>query len=260
MRIKIDGLNLHYEITGESGRRDVVLLHGWGCDTTIFSRIAAALDDRFRVIRLDFPGFGKSDPPPAAMGVGDYSRLTEKFLNSLGCDSPILLGHSFGGRIIIYLTGKMGYRAERIILVDSAGILPKRSFRSRICTYVFKLGRGLIQLVYGKKADPLVERWRSRFGSADYNNASPVMRQVLVKTVNEDLEPYLASVPVPALLIWGSEDDATPLSDAKKMEALIPDAGLVVFQGRGHYSFLEEPSRFELIIKSFINYDGEGLA
>lgn len=98
-----------------------------------------------------------------------------------------------------------------------------------------------------------LDNLRKKNGSADYNAASPIMRQCLVKVVNEDLTPLISNIKASTLLIWGEKDDATPLSDGQLMEKLIPDAGLVVLENSGHYAFLEQGVRFCRIISSFFN-------
>lgn len=97
-----------------------------------------------------------------------------------------------------------------------------------------------------------LEKFRKSRGSEDYNAASPIMRQCLVRVVNEDLSHVFSKILAPTLLIWGSADDATPLSDAKRMEAEIKDAGLVVFDGMGHFSFLQQPQQFLRVVASFL--------
>ena len=100
-------------------------------------------------------------------------------------------------------------------------------------------------------SEGLLNRARAHYGSADYNAAPPVLRQTLVKLVNTDLRDILPNIKAPTLLIWGENDTATPLSDAKTMEKLIPDAGLVVAHGTGHFSFLENQGLFTAVIKNF---------
>jgi len=97
-----------------------------------------------------------------------------------------------------------------------------------------------------------IERMKNKHGSADYRKASPLMKQVLVKTINEDLTDMLPNINVPTLLVWGDMDTATPLSDAKIMEDKIPDAGLVILKNTGHYSFLEDFYTFSRVIDSFL--------
>ena len=109
-------------------------------------------------------------------------------------------------------------------------------------------------LIYGKeRAQQRIDAMRAKRGSSDYNNASPMMRAILSKVVNEDLKEKMPLIKAPTLLIWGENDTATPLRDAKIMEKLIPNAGLVSFPGCGHYSFLDNPFQFAAVLRSFLN-------
>ncbi|MEA2476346.1 MAG: hypothetical protein QOC87_545, partial [Actinomycetota bacterium] len=91
----------------------------------------------------------------------------------------------------------------------------------------------------------------SLIASSDYLQAGP-MRPILVRVVNEDLADLLPDIGAPTLIVWGSLDDAVPLSHAHAMEESIPDAGLVVFEGAGHFPYLEQPDRFCRIVRHFL--------
>ena len=101
----------------------------------------------------------------------------------------------------------------------------------------------------------MLNRYRGKVGSSDYKQASSKMRAIMSRVVNEDLCHLMPKIKAPTLLIWGENDTATPISDAKKMESLIPDAGLVSFAGVGHYSFLENPHGFSAVLQSFLSKD-----
>ncbi len=138
------------------------------------------------------------------------------------------------------------------MLVDAAGIKPKRSMKYYWKVYSFKAMKRILLLIYGqKRGQDLVEKLRGSRGSADYKNSSPMMRAVMSKCVNEDLKKVMPDISASTLLVWGDNDTATPLSDAKTMEKLIPDAGLVSFPGCGHYSFLDNPRGFRAVTKEF---------
>ena len=251
----IDGLTICYTDTGDPALPPVVLMHGWGCDHTTVRSIAAAIEDRRRVINVDLPGHGQSSDPPSVWGVEDYTRFMESFIDTLELRRPSLIGHSFGGRISILMASRRDI--SKVALVDAAGIKPRRSWRYYAKVWPFKATRKVLPLLIGRRrAEPIIEAWRSRRGSADYRNASPVMRAVLSKCVNEDLKHVMPSIKAPTLLVWGTNDTATPLSDAKIMERLIPDAGLVAFDGCGHYSFLDNPRGFRAVIREFFKPSG----
>lgn len=247
--IQIGEQQVHYQQKGKG--YPLVMLHGWGCDLHIFDRIAPDLEDHFCVYRLDFPGFGQSPEPKEVWGTETYADLTIKFLDALQIEHPILIGHSFGGRVII----RMAERAKprKVIITGGAGIKPVRPLSYYLKVYTYKSLKwlatlpGLKSLLAGT-----MDRYRKKAGSSDYQQASEVMRGVLIKAVNEDLSPLLSSIKAPTLLIWGEQDTATPLRDGKLMETLIPDAGLVVFSGGTHYAFLEQAPKFLTIVNHFL--------
>ncbi len=249
-KINIGNLSARFLATGEG--RDVVLLHGWGCDHTIWEGVQRHLTAAgFRVTSLDFPGFGESDEPPVPWNMEDYTLWFERFLAARGIGNPTLIGHSFGGRVALVYASRNP--VSKIVLVDAAGVKPRRSAKYYVKVWSFKAMKHLAPLVVGrKKANEIVERRRAKSASADYNAASPVMRGTLSRVVNEDLRRFMPRIAAPTLLVWGANDTATPLRDAKIMERLIPDAGLVTFEGAGHYSFLERPAQFAAILDSFL--------
>ena len=250
--LQINGVKFHYTDNGE-GARIIVLMHGWGCNhSTLASIERTALGEGYRVINLDFPGFGESGEPTTVWGIEDYTAATEKLLKELGVSNPVMLGHSFGGRVGILYASRNA--VNKLILVDAAGVKPKRSFSYYRKVYTFKAFKLILRTLMGKeKSSAIIDRMRGKNGSADYAAASPMMRQVLSKVVNEDLCHAMPSIKAPTLLIWGENDTATPRADAKKMEKLISGAGLVSFPGCGHYSFLDNPRQFQAVLQSFLN-------
>lgn len=247
--INLKGTRFCY--TEEGSGYPVILMHGWGCNHTTLASIEQTLLPYFKVYNVDFPGFGESTEPDQVWGVEDYTQLIEQFVKSQKIDNPILLGHSFGGRVAI-LYGSRN-KAKKIILTDAAGIKPKRSLKYYYKVYSYKAMKKIIKLFYGSnRGEELLNKIRAKKGSSDYSNSTPKMRAILSKVVNEDLKASLPSIGCPTLLIWGENDTATPLRDAKLMEKLIPDAGLVSFPGVGHYSFLENAFQYQAVLKSFL--------
>lgn len=250
--IDIDGVRLHYRDSGEENLSPVIIMHGWGCNLDTVASIENIFKGKMRVINVDLPGHGNSSEPPSIWGVEDFTSMMEKFISRLNLKKPSLVGHSFGGRISILLSSRGD--VEKVLLVDAAGIKPKRSLSYYWKVYSFKTMKNIILLLFGKKkGSEIVDKMRSKKGSADYRNSSPRMRAIMSKCVNEDLKFAMPSIKAPTLLIWGEEDTATPLSDAKTMEKLIPDAALVSFPGCGHYSFLDNPFGFKAVVSSFFN-------
>ena len=250
--ITVRGVRLHYTDSQE-GERIIILMHGWGCNhSTLASVERVALQCGYRVINIDFPGFGQSQEPPEVWGVEEYTSQLEDFITALDLKSPTLLGHSFGGRVgILYASRHSDVNA--LILVDAAGIKPHRSLGYYRKVYTFKAMKRLMYLVYGREnAEKRLDARRAKAGSSDYASASPMMRRILSRVVNEDLTDRLKHIRAPTLLIWGENDTATPIADARKMESLIPGSGLVSFPGCGHYSFLDNPGQFAAVLRSFL--------
>ena len=253
MQKTVSGIKTEYV---EKGSGELILmLHGWGSNADLFSGIINICAEKYHVLAPNMPGFGGTDEPNEPWDVRKYADFILEFLKPYQPKSVILLGHSFGGRVILKLCEMdLPFEISKIIMIDAAGIKPKRSLKSKLSLICYKAGRRFMSLPPMKKLFPdAVENMRKKRGSADYNAASPIMRQTLVKVVNEDLKHVLPMIKAPSLLIWGTADTATPLSDGELMEKLIPDSGLVKVEGAGHYSFLEAPEYVARVLRSFLN-------
>ncbi len=246
------GVKLAYTVCGEGS--PVVLMHGWGCNRTTVASIENVLVNRFKVFNIDFPGCGLSTEPTSVWGVDEYDSMLHELIRIENIQSPILIGHSHGGRVAIKYASHNP--VNKMVLVDAAGIKPHRTLRYYWKVYSYKAVKHLAHLLMGhERGEKLLERFRKRAGSADYAASSPRMRAIMSRLVNTDLKNCLPHIQCPTLLIWGENDTATPLSDAKTMERLIPDAGLVSFPGCGHYSFLDNPVQFAAVLNSFLSSD-----
>jgi len=224
---------LHYYVKGNG--KNIVFLHGWGGSMASFEFVARAMSRGRRVLNLDLPGFGESDPPGSDWGVEEYAECVRSLLADLKMTPCVLVGHSFGGRIAIMLASRYPELIEGVVLTDSAGIRPRLSL--------------------GKRIRQAQNKRRKRKGlsvraSQDYVSAG-AMRGTLVRVVNQDLTPLLPEIKAPTLLFWGSLDKDTPLWMAKKMKKLIPNAGLVVVKG-GHYAYLEHGHLFIRVLDTFL--------
>jgi pimeloyl-ACP methyl ester carboxylesterase len=248
--IEVAGLRAQCRMQGEGP--PVLLLHGWGAQGASLQPLVTHLAQRFRTVTPDLPGFGGSALPPDDWGVEHYADWTVALLAKLGIDRAVLLGHSFGGRIGIWLAATRPELVERLVLVDAAGIRPELDGRQRAAAPVSKLGRAAAGLpLVGPLAGRLRGRWHRAVGAEDYANAGP-LRGTFVRVVNQDLRDLLPRVQAPTLLLWGAADDATPLADGETMERLIPDARLIVFPDAGHYSYLERTAETCAALDEFL--------
>ena len=203
---------------------------------------------KHRVISLDFPGFGLSQEPLSVWGVEDYTLMVEALCMELNIVEPSILCHSFGGRVAIVFASRN--KVRRMLFADAAGIKPRRGPRYYLKVYSYKLAKWWLLKVV-KKRDAY-EKMRCNRGSSDYRNASDRMKAILSKCVGQDLRMYLPKIKAPVLLFWGENDSATPLRDARIMERMIPDSGLVMVKGGSHFSFLADPSLFRSMIHAFL--------
>jgi pimeloyl-ACP methyl ester carboxylesterase len=233
------------------GDLPIVVLHGWGAHIEAVAPILAALDRAADLIALDLPGFGESEPPPEAWGVDGYRDFLLAFLDELDVPRAHLIGHSHGGRVSIAIAADHPERVGRLLLVDSAGLRPKRGWRYRRRVAVAKLGR-VVAKVGGPPGRRLQERLRARVASRDYLEASEAMRGTFRAVIGADLSDRLPRIAAPTLLVWGDQDEDTPLWMAHRMEELIPDAGLVVLEGAGHYSYADSPGQFRAVARRFL--------
>lgn len=249
-QIEIDGQLINYSESGSANGDPVILLHGWGCNLSTLASVEKIFAEGMHVYNLDQPGFGKSPEPGEQWGVEEYTRIVEKFAEKLHIVKPALVGHSFGGRVSILMASRTP--VSKVVLIDAAGVKPKRSMKYYFKVYSYKFVKKVLPYFVGRRnAEVVLNRYRKRVGSSDYNSSTPMMRSIMSKVVNEDLRYAMPQIAAPTLLIWGENDTATPMRDARIMEKLIPDAGLVSFPGCGHYSFLDNPFGFKAVINEF---------
>ena len=239
MKLNIRGVSVNYIQYGEG--KDILLLHGWGQNIEMMKFIGDAFCDRFRITILDFPGFGESEEPSSPWSILDYSLLLESLVKELKLKKPIVMGHSFGGRVAIKYSSN--HPIEKLVLFGSPCVrLQKKLPLSVIILKKLKTLPGL---------GTIGEKMKKYIGSRDYKAASPIMRQTLVQVVNEDLSEFAKQIEGPTLLIWGDHDDGAPLEEAKILEGLMYDAALIVLPGT-HYAYIEYLSQVIAILNNFI--------
>ena len=238
MEITVRGIKISYARYDGDGV-PVLLLHGWGASKKAMQCLFDFIKSIGRsVISLDFPYFGESDAPPSDWGVYDYANITREFMLALGVGKAVILGHSFGGRVGIILAADFDM-AEKLVLVDSAGLKPRRGIRYKTKVLCYKI----------KKKLKLVKKGA---GSADYNALPEFMKPVFVRVVNTHLDKTLKNISVPTLIVWGRNDKDTPMYMAKKFEKKIKDSGLVVLENAGHFSYADKYPVVCSVLKAFV--------
>ena len=242
MKIKVKDININYIQYGEG--KDIVLLHGWGQNIEMMKPLGDPLSNEYKITIIDFPGFGESEEPKTAWTIDDYSEMLGEIIKKLNIKKPILMGHSFGGRVAIRYSANN--KIEKLVLFGSPCIRKQQPLSLK--TKVLKKLKTLPGL------DGIGEKMKKYIGSRDYKAASPMMRQILVNTVNEDLSEYAKKIEEPTLLIWGDNDTEEPVEEARELEKIRIDAGLVVLPG-SHYAYLENLHQVINIINTFLGGD-----
>lgn len=254
-------LQIHYEIFENENapaneEPPILLLHGWMAKIEAMAPIYQFFKKNRKVIAVDFPGQGgKSDTLKEVWGVPEYAEMIKDLLGYLQIKKCDVIGHSFGGRVIIYLSSKYQTIFRKIVLTDAAGIKPKMNLKKEFRIYSYKVAKAILKIIMPKeKYEKKIDEMRKKRGSSDYAMlTSDAMRMTFQKVIGLDLTPNLKEIKSPTLLVWGENDNDTPMYMAKKMEKEIPDSGLVILENAGHFSYLDQTQKYLVIVNQFLN-------
>ncbi len=239
MYITYRGAKVNYIKTIGKGRT-ILFLHGWGGDTQSFLTFAKG----HNAILLDFPPFGKSAEPKSPYTLEDYVIITQKILKKENQQLVDVVAHSFGARVAIWLAAK-DTCVNKLILTGAAGLKPKFSLKKVLAKLRYKNAKRLVSL--GLKDKKSLDK----YGSSDYRALSLVMKKTFVNIVNFYQNDMLKDIKCATLLVWGKEDKETPLCFAKHIKKQLTDCGLVVWEGLGHFAYLQKAQHFGAIINNF---------
>lgn len=237
-----DNINVHYERYGKENGKTLVFLHGWGQNIEMMKPIANPFASDFDIVIIDLPGHGQSSEPTRVLEISDFVECIRNLIQKLKIKKPILIGHSFGGKISLLYASK--YEVEKLILFGSPfkKEIQKLSLKTKALKKIKKLPGMHVFEEFAKK----------HIGSTDYKNASPIMRQILVSHVNLDITEEVKKIICPTIIVWGTNDDQVDVSRAYELESMIADAGLVVYEGCSHYAYLENLDQTVRVMDSFL--------
>jgi len=231
------GTKVHYNFKKNEEKEVLVLLHGWGGTSKLFKGLSM-LKKNFSVLEIDFPPFGKSEEPKN-WNVFSYANMVISLCEHLGIEKAYFLGHSFGGRIAILVSVIKRTLVQKLVLVDSAGMKPKRKM-----SYFFKVSKIRFMKLMGLEV--------SHLGSEDYKRLSLNMKKTFNSIVTTHLEEYASLIESPTLIVFGSDDKETPIYMAQRLNKLIKGSELVIMKDCGHFCFLDKPYKFCKLTSSFL--------
>ncbi|MEN8253061.1 MAG: alpha/beta hydrolase [Patescibacteria group bacterium] len=253
MKLNANKTNTHYQKIGKKGPY-LILLHGWGCDWQIWHGVIVELSKKHRLIIPDLPTFGKSEEPKEVWSLKNYVDWLQEFIELVIKDNKfILAGHSFGGQIASVYAARKNNSAsprlrrasnnlEKLILVDSAGLADSLTFAKKLQTTLFgAIPEPIKHLVSNKFRRKILKLINS---PTDHLDSSFYQRKVLKKVVCENIANHLINIETSTQIIWGRNDDATPLHQGEKFHRLIKNSKLEIFENSGHFPFIDEPIKF----------------
>lgn len=243
VKIKNNSYNSYYETYNDKNMQPLVILHGWGVDSSIFNNLIDKLN--YFVVVIDFLGFGKSDKVITPLSLEDYVSQVNQVIKYLNLKNYYILGHSFGGRVAIKYNYYYDIRA--LILVDSAGI-KHNSFKIKAKIFKYKIKKHIYKFFNKYKYITLI----NESGSSDYKILSGVMKQTMNKVIKVDLKKYCHS-PTKTLILWGINDKETKVNDAYIFYNLFKNARLIQFYHSGHFPFLTEEKKFIRVVNEVLD-------
>lgn len=244
--------SFYYEKYGNSPKT-ILILPGWGYTRETFQRIIQHFQKNYTIYIVDYPFFGNSPLPNKELTIYDYAETFYNFISDLGIINPIIISHSFGGRITSLLIGKYNLKVDKIILIDVAGIKRRKKFKVFLKEKIYKLLKGLIKILPKKKQIIIQKKLLQTFASEDYMNLPIIMKKSFQNIIKENLKKYYKKITSETLIIWGEKDIDTPLKDAKLLNKIIKNSGLIIFKNTTHYSYLYNQDLTIKILNSFLN-------
>lgn len=233
--VSINAHKVYFEQFGEG--KDIVLMHGWGASRKAFLFVAKRLSTRYRVTLFDFAGFGESEEPSEVYDVEKYADDVVKLMGFCSIKSATFVGHSFGGRVAIFIASHYSDMVERLVLVDSAGLKPRRKLSYYLKVFAHKLRKRL-----GLKGLK---------GSSDYRLLSDNMKRTFINVVNYYQNADLKKISVPTVVFWGKDDKETPLYMYKLFLKNIKGAQGFLLDG-GHFAYAEDGAKFLAILSAYL--------
>lgn len=246
MNIVVDNLATQYSEIGQGPT--LLLLHGWGSSGDIFGSMTQNLELSHHIVALNLPGFGGTEMPPMTWGVADYAQFVLHFCEKKGFQPDIILGHSLGGQIAVYIVGNGLISPRKLILISAAVIRIKPSAGKHAIQLLAKTGKKVLGT--SRLGSAARARLYAAVGSSEYLDL-PAMQPTYRRVITEDQTEAARRINCPTLLLWGCDDRDTPIQDGRTLATIIPASKFIEFEG-GHFIFLDNTHSVTAAITEFL--------
>lgn len=246
MYFRTNKMSIYYEKHGNKNQ-SIIILPGWGDTRKTFDNIVNYFKSNYEIYIFDYPGWGNSKIPKDPLTIYDYAETIKKFIIKNKINNPIIIAHSFGGRIASLLETHYNIKIDKMILIDIAGIKPKKTIKKYIKEKIYKLLKKVFQ-----NNEKVKKKLFSIFASSDYQELPKGMHKTFINIINEDLTKYFKQIHSECLLIWGKLDTATPLKDGYKINKLIKNSAIIIYPKGNHFPYIQYPEQTNKIIECFI--------
>lgn len=229
----------------------IIILHGWGLRGQIYDSLSNLLKRKgYKVFAPDLPGFGSEPLESESMILDDYIEFVDNFMKKNSLSKPILIGHSFGGRIAIKYTWKYQNKISKLILTG-VPITREISILKRVILLTAIAGHQLLKLFPAQIRDFLRKRMYFIIGEWDYYKAGK-LKETFKKIISEDLLQYIKEIKLPIIFVWGKEDTTTPVFNLNRIKKYLPLAEYKIISGTGHKLPYQRSEIFLRTIEPFI--------
>lgn len=249
MQAIVNGLLTSYERTGNKSKT-ILLIHGWADSKETFDQLTPKLIGSYDVISLDLPGFGGSETPKNPWTLDDFAKFVSSFIKKLNLKVDCIIGHSNGGAIAIHGLSDDILHADKLVLIASAGVRNPGSIRNKTLKLASKPAKLAVSLAPKKTQEKIKKKLYKSIGS-DYM-ISENMKETFKNIVSADVLDDASKVILPTILIYGDNDESTPVSLGRKLDAAINDSEFHIIDGTGHFVHQERPDKVASIIEEFM--------
>ena len=252
MYLKLNNINLYYEKYG-TRKQTIIILPGWGDTRKTFTYLINDLKDNFTIYIIDYPGFGNSKLD-TNLTIFDYTDFIYHFIKTLNIYNPILIGHSFGGRIISILTTTYNIKIKKLLLIDVAG-LKEYNIKVFIKKIIYKLIKKVIKLLPKNKQPKYYKLLFNKFASNDYKVLPNNLYKTFQNITSFNLKKYYQNITLETLILWGEFDYITPYKMGIKLNKLIPNSTIIKIKNTRHFPYLEKKYLVSKIIFEYLKKD-----